>query len=122
VDRSVKIDVPRLRMFAGPNGSGKTTIKTGLGKSTEWFGLYFNADEIEADIRTTGRHTLQALGFDFTESDLRDYFANSAFQFTAIIQAYSNAKGERHGVSVTWDSCIVFSDSTRNTFTSSVMS
>jgi predicted ABC-type ATPase len=39
---------PRLRMFAGPNGSGKTTIKSVLNRKL--LGIYINPDEIEAEI------------------------------------------------------------------------
>jgi predicted ABC-type ATPase len=41
-------------MFAGPNGSGKTTVKMSLNKSPEWFGLYINPDDVEKTIRDTG--------------------------------------------------------------------
>lgn len=40
-------DPPRLRMFAGPNGSGKTTVKNGLQRQPQWFGIYINPDELE---------------------------------------------------------------------------
>lgn len=46
--------VPRLRMFAGPNGSGKTTIKNELQRPPNWFGIYINPDEIEAAILRDG--------------------------------------------------------------------
>lgn len=39
--------IPRLRMFAGPNGSGKTTVKIGLQRPDEWFGIYINADDLK---------------------------------------------------------------------------
>ena len=39
--------IPRLRMFAGPNGSGKTTIKNGISRPPDWFGIYVNPDELE---------------------------------------------------------------------------
>ena len=37
----------RMRVFAGPNGSGKTTIINSL-KSEIGFGVYVNADDIES--------------------------------------------------------------------------
>jgi replication-associated recombination protein RarA len=40
--------IPRLRIFAGPNGSGKTTIKTII--RPELLGVYINPDEIEKNI------------------------------------------------------------------------
>lgn len=69
--------IPRLRMFAGPNGSGKTTIKKGLDKSPQWFGLYINPDELEAEIRRTGRLALQPLGLSFPVQQLQAYFSES---------------------------------------------
>lgn len=43
---------PRLRMFAGPNGSGRSTIKEVI--PDEWLGIYINPDEIEKGIRRDG--------------------------------------------------------------------
>jgi predicted ABC-type ATPase len=41
----------RMRVFAGPNGSGKTTIFKGiLNESKVNLGIYVNADEIEETI------------------------------------------------------------------------
>lgn len=48
----MKDDIPRLRMFAGPNGSGKTTIKSVI--TAEMLGIYINPDEIENDINNYG--------------------------------------------------------------------
>lgn len=45
---------PRMRVFAGPNGSGKSTVKNRLNKPAAWFGIYVNADEIEASIGQSG--------------------------------------------------------------------
>lgn len=42
-------NIPRLRMFAGPNGSGKTTIKSVI--TPEMIGVYVNPDEIEKHIQ-----------------------------------------------------------------------
>ena len=46
--------VPRVRMFAGPNGSGKTTVKNALQRPAPWFGLYINPDELEQAVRASG--------------------------------------------------------------------
>jgi len=43
---------PRLRVLAGPNGSGKTTILREL--RPEWIGAFVNADEIERELRDSG--------------------------------------------------------------------
>jgi hypothetical protein len=71
--------VPRLRMFAGPNGSGKTTVKSNMGKSSEWFGLYINPDEIEQSVRDTGFLSLESFGFTTTPEAVREFFARSEF-------------------------------------------
>ena len=42
----------RMRVFAGPNGSGKTTIFKGiLSENKVQLGVYVNADEIEQVLR-----------------------------------------------------------------------
>jgi len=66
-------------MFAGPNGSGKTTVKNGLLRPPEWFGIYINPDELEETIRTTG--TLSLDPFDLTTStdEIRQFFVSSPF-------------------------------------------
>jgi len=69
--------VARLRMFAGPNGSGKTTIKQGLSKPGSWFGLYFNPDDLEAAIARTGLFSLAQLGLAATTAEVRGHFASS---------------------------------------------
>lgn len=41
----------RMRVFAGPNGSGKTTIFKGLLSENEIkLGVYVNADDIEKEL------------------------------------------------------------------------
>ena len=69
-------------MFAGPNGSGKTTVKNSLKKPEGWFGLYFNPDELEASIGGTGRFAVEPLGLTFDLNDIRSHFASSTFLAT----------------------------------------
>lgn len=71
-------ETPRLRMFAGPNGSGKTTIKNGFDKPADWFGIYINPDELEKSIREQGCVSLASFPLKATTEELRDYFAHSA--------------------------------------------
>ena len=71
--------VARLRMFAGPNGSGKTTVKTALGKPPAWFGLYINPDDLERTIRDLGHLPLSSLDLDATTAEVREHFRGSAF-------------------------------------------
>jgi len=70
---------PRLRMFAGPNGSGKTTIKSSLGKSASWFGFYINPDDIESKIRNTGTLAPSELGLSFNLEAVRAYLHRPRF-------------------------------------------
>lgn len=44
----------RLRIFAGPNGSGKSTLKDIISPLVKT-GIYINADDIMANMRTTSR-------------------------------------------------------------------
>jgi predicted ABC-type ATPase len=71
--------VARLRMFAGPNGSGKTTVKNDLGKPPEWFGIYINPDELEKTIRDTGLLSPAPFNLTTTTEELRGYFVGSTF-------------------------------------------
>jgi predicted ABC-type ATPase len=68
-----------MRMFAGPNGSGKTTVMRNLGRPPEWFGIYINPDDIERSVRLSGQFSLEWTGFSTNTQELRDYFVNSNF-------------------------------------------
>ena len=45
----MKEKIPRLRIFAGPNGSRKSTITSVI--SQELLGIYINPDDMEREIR-----------------------------------------------------------------------
>jgi len=64
-------------MFAGPNGSGKTTVKNEL--PARLFGNYINPDDIEKSLRATGQLDLKPFGLTITASALREFFAASEF-------------------------------------------
>lgn len=66
----------RLRILAGPNGSGKTSVYKELRDRFHW-GVFVNADEIE--------HTLRSDG----ELDLREY-GISGISLAAFQEAYNN--------------------------------
>lgn len=68
---------PRLRVFAGPNGSGKSTLKAAL--KPEWLGSYVNADEIERQLRTTGRLDLSEWPIDPQPESLRDFLKSAVW-------------------------------------------
>lgn len=63
-------------MFAGPNGSGKTTIKEGLKKSPQWFGIYINPDEIQKAIIENGVFDLAPFDLTTTTEQIRDFLAD----------------------------------------------
>lgn len=67
--------VPRLRMFAGPKGSGKSTIKSVV--PPELLGVYLNPDEIEKEIRDRDFLDLRAYGVETTREEVLPFFANS---------------------------------------------
>ncbi len=64
-------------MFAGPNGSGKTTVKHGL--PANLFGIYINPDELEKEIRDEGVVSLEQFGLSVETAELRDWFTSSEF-------------------------------------------
>jgi predicted ABC-type ATPase len=71
--------IPLLRMFAGPNGSGKTTVKMALARPPHWFGIYINPDDIERSIQETGVLDLVPFEVRTTAEEIRRYFAESRF-------------------------------------------
>lgn len=68
--------IPRLRMFAGPNGSGKSTLKGLL--SSDWYGTYVNADDIERTIRLDGRLLLSDFKVDVSQQLLTKFLSESS--------------------------------------------
>ncbi|OAB29427.1 hypothetical protein FBFR_03890 [Flavobacterium fryxellicola] len=58
-----------MRVFAGPNGSGKTSLYSVISK-TYTFGIFINADEIEKIIQTKGLIDLFEFGLNVTTKDL----------------------------------------------------
>ena len=63
-------------MFAGPNASGKSTLKSVL--PHELLGIYLNPDEIEAKIQQTGFLELSAFGVTTTEDEILPWFRKSS--------------------------------------------
>lgn len=72
---------PRLRMFAGPNGSGKSTIKAVVEEEigSALFGVYINADDIEASIQQSGYLDISTYGVDTSAEEVLGFFRNSPF-------------------------------------------
>lgn len=63
----------RLRVFGGPNGSGKTTIIE-LIKSSFDVGFYINADDIEKEVSLSGKFDLSSYNLDSIDPKLFDSF------------------------------------------------
>lgn len=70
-----------MRVFAGPNGSGKTTIFKGLlADSNVNLGVYVNADDIEKELASAnGQLAFNQFNLIVTENELRNFFRLSSF-------------------------------------------
>ncbi|PWD97749.1 zeta toxin family protein [Marinilabilia rubra] len=65
----------RLRLFAGPNGSGKTTIINKIPDNIN-LGFLINADDIEAELRKNGYFNLKNHQLKLTTSELQNFISN----------------------------------------------
>jgi predicted ABC-type ATPase len=70
--------VKRMRVFAGPNGSGKTTIVNRL-RSEIGFGVYVNADDIERTLAISKVLLFSDYQLNINEELIQNYFRNSTF-------------------------------------------
>jgi predicted ABC-type ATPase len=72
---------PRVRMFAGPNGSGKTTVQRNIVQQfpSNFLGVLINPDDLEAMIGKTGRLDLEQFSICATKNEVREAFTSSAF-------------------------------------------
>lgn len=68
----------RMRVFAGPNGSGKTTIIKSL-QSVIPFGVYVNADDIESLLKESNVLLFNAYQLTITQQQLQAFFKVSTF-------------------------------------------
>ena len=64
----------RIRLFAGPNGSGKTSLYYKISKTYN-SGIFINADEIEKTLQTKGLIDLSEFGLKVTAKDLELFFS-----------------------------------------------
>lgn len=67
-----------MRVFAGPNGSGKTTIIRNLNAEIP-FGVYVNADDIEQGLHRTNSLDFNTFQLRVTEAQVRDFFSVTDF-------------------------------------------
>ena len=72
---------PRVRMFAGPNGSGKTTVQQDIARQfpPHFLGVLVNPDDLEATISRDGRLDLEKFRVSANEREVREAFVSSAF-------------------------------------------
>ena len=69
-----------MRVFAGPNGSGKTTIFKGiLSKEKIQLGVYVNADEIEQELTQANTLSFTQYQLAISNNSLKDFIKNSKF-------------------------------------------
>ena len=66
----------RMRVFAGPNGSGKTTIIKNLKKEVS-FGVYVNADDIEKELTDNKFIDLSRYNLELNNKEIEIYFKQS---------------------------------------------
>ena len=68
-------------MFAGPNGSGKTTVQRDTSRRyrSDFLGVLVNPDDLEATIRRDGRLDLGPFEVSVGETEVCDAFTSSAF-------------------------------------------
>ena len=73
----------RMRVFAGPNGSGKTTIFKGiLAENKVQLGVYVNADDIEKTLSQTNTINFSNYQLTVKEQEVKHFFRNSLFSPT----------------------------------------
>ena len=77
----MSVGTPRMRMFAGPNGSGKTTVQRDIARefNSSFIGVLVNPDDLEAAIGRSGHLDLGPFNVSADESEVRDAFTSSAF-------------------------------------------
>lgn len=72
--------VKRMRVFAGPNGSGKTTtFKELLAELKVGLGVYVNADDIEKDLKNSRTYDFSPFKLNISDRDVKNFFRQSNF-------------------------------------------
>ncbi len=72
---------PRVRMFAGPNGSGKTTARGQISRpfGPSFLGVVVDPDELEAAVARDGRLDLGNYDIVATDVEVRAAITSSTF-------------------------------------------
>lgn len=65
--------IKRMRVFAGPNGSGKTTIVKSL-KDKINYGVYVNADDIESLLFENNTLDFNTFKLKINEDNIQEFF------------------------------------------------
>lgn len=73
----------RLRLFAGPNGSGKTTIVEKISRDYN-LGFIVNADDIEKRLKLEGSYSLKEQDIYATTEMMKDYIREEGFSMQKI--------------------------------------
>ena len=70
-----------MRMFAGPNGSGKMTVQRIIVRqyAPDFLGVVVNPDDLEETISRDGRLPLGPFRINATDREVREAFSTSAF-------------------------------------------
>ena len=74
----MKGKIKRMRVFAGPNGSGKTTIMATV-KSKVNIGVYINANDIEKSLKTNNVLPFNDYSIKVNIDTIKDFFRYSRF-------------------------------------------
>jgi predicted ABC-type ATPase len=85
----------RIRVFAGPNGSGKTSLYSKISKTYN-SGIFINADEIEKILQTKGLIDLSEFGLKVTTKDLEVFILLNDSQ-----SLFAKAKQENYTIDIT---------------------
>lgn len=72
------MSIKRMRVFAGPNGSGKTTIIKSL-RDVIPFGVYINADDIELQLEASKILLFSSFQLTISQNQIQHFFQESTF-------------------------------------------
>lgn len=98
-------------MFAGPNGSGKTTIFKQIAENFD-IGYYVNADELEVQLLKTKRIELSAFGLDdLNELEFQQFQQHHSIVEKALQSGFNLNLNYSHR-----DNCIVNSNPDNTTY------
>jgi predicted ABC-type ATPase len=86
---------PRLRIFAGPNGSGKTSLVRNFPKAIK-LGVLVNADDIEKELNQTNELALKPYGISINAKSLLHHFAKGICATKGISLKLENIDIKKH--------------------------